>query len=449
MQLGVTAADTCDGGPVVACVDQTGSAVDPTSDTFPVGTTNVTCTATDCAANKSSCGFDVVVNDPPQITMVSLTTQTVQYSDRIAPVQIKATDCGPGPLTVSAVGVPAALSLPGAANVCVGTSPVECTFILSGTTRVPEGTHNVVMTVKDEHGVGSASAGTTIDVKAEDASIAFDGANPVAVEVVSDGGASGAFVLTARVNETLPDVAGAGADLPGDIAEAVLSITLSPIGPGGPVVGSCSPDNAPDAFSYAETLEVTCSFNAVPVNTYSIGAVLVANGAGDLFYLGGAFDVLVVYDPSLGFTTGGGHFEWPGTGDRTNFGYNMKYNRKRTRIQGSLLLMRHLPDGTSYRLKSNVVEGLAIGDGDGFDWASFSGKATYREPSWIDPVGNHGFVAYVEDHGEPGAGGDKFWIQVTDKDGAIIVDLSIQEPAAGAGGNAETLVGGNIVVPHQ
>ena len=41
--------------------------------------------------------------------------------------------------------------------------------------------------------------------------------------------------------------------------------------------------------------------------------------------------MLVVYDPSLGFTTGGGWFIWPdGSGDKTNFGYTMKYNKKAT-----------------------------------------------------------------------------------------------------------------------
>jgi hypothetical protein len=39
--------------------------------------------------------------------------------------------------------------------------------------------------------------------------------------------------------------------------------------------------------------------------------------------------------------TGGGWFYWPGTTDRTNFGFTMKYNRRGTRVQGNLLIIRH------------------------------------------------------------------------------------------------------------
>jgi hypothetical protein len=190
----------------------------------------------------------------------------------------------------------------------------------------------------------------------------------------------------------------------------------------------------------------TCSFDDVSVNTYTVDATLVANNSSELFYTSSNEDVLVVFDPSLGFTTGGGHFDWPITGERTNFGYTMTYNRKRTKIQGSLLVIRHLADGTKYRVKSNAVHGLSIGSGTDFDWASFSGKNTYLDPTMIEPIGNHSFVAYVEDHGEPGAGVDRFWLQVFDRDGDLI-DISSMDK--GAPDKAETIVGGNIVVPHQ
>jgi hypothetical protein len=156
--------------------------------------------------------------------------------------------------------------------------------------------------------------------------------------------------------------------------------------------------------------------------------------------------VLVVYDPSLGFTTGGGWFKWPGTEDKTNFGYTMKYNKKGTKVQGSLLVIRHLPDGSIYRLKSNSINGLALGDESGYGWATFTGKATYLGQGMTEPQGNHTFIVYVEDHGEPGAGVDQFWLQVLDKNGDLAVELSLDEPAAD---NHQTIQGGNIVVPHK
>jgi hypothetical protein len=190
-----------------------------------------------------------------------------------------------------------------------------------------------------------------------------------------------------------------------------------------------------------------CDLTNVPVNVYTV-QVTVDGG----YYTGTGEDVLVVYDPSLGFTTGGGWFYWPGTdnpatdypGDKTNFGYTMKYNKKGLRVKGSLLLIRHLPDGSIFRVKSNALDGLALGDTGIFTWASFSGKATYLEPGWAEPIGNHQFLVYVEDHGEPGSGADRFWIEVQDKDRNVTV-LSIAREAVDY---AVLMGGGNIVVPH-
>jgi hypothetical protein len=209
---------------------------------------------------------------------------------------------------------------------------------------------------------------------------------------------------------------------------------------------TCVPDNDPPPLDYNGTLTATCTFDNVEVNTYTVEATLVANGSGDLFYTASKEDVLVVFDPSLGFTTGGGHFYWPGTGDRTNWGYTMKYNRKRTNIQGSFLLIRHLSNGTNYRIKSNALFGLAIGDGAGFGWASFAGKCTYRDPSMVEAEGNHQFMVYVEDYSTPGVDTDRLWLQVLNKDGTVLSDLSMNEPAVD---EAETIDGGNIVVPHR
>jgi hypothetical protein len=223
------------------------------------------------------------------------------------------------------------------------------------------------------------------------------------------------------------------ATAPGDINLAEVSITLTPVGPGSPITVVCASSGPVMAYEYSAVLTVSCGFSDVPVNTYA-AEVAVSGG----YYTGGGEDVLVVYDPSLGFTTGGGWFYWPGTSDRTNFGYTMKYNKKGTKPKGSLLLIRHLADGSIYRVKSNAIDGLALGDGGTFGWASFSGKSTYQEPGWAEPIGNHRFVVYVEDRDEHGTGVDRFWIEV---DGG----MSMSSPAEA---NAIEIEGGNIVVPH-
>ena len=115
---------------------------------------------------------------------------------------------------------------------------------------------------------------------------------------------------------------------------------------------------------------------------------------------------------------------------------------------GLMGFRNHMSDGTIYRVKSNALYGLAIGiseDAEMYGWASFSGKATYMEPGWPEPEGNHEFLVYVEDRDEPGSGVDQFWIEVRDKDGDVILIMSMDRP-----GNENTIaiMGGNLVVPH-
>jgi hypothetical protein len=401
---------------------------------------------TDGACDTATVTISVTpVNDPPVVT-VDTTSQTVQYSDYIADVTITATDVDSASLSISD-DAPSDLSTSGS---CIpdgdGTS---CTWTLGGQVIVAADTYDVTFTVSDT--TDNVTAQTEIIVEPEDASVAFDDGNPVSVQVASPGGDSGPFTLTVYVTETQPDEP-VSSTAPGNISLAEVAITLQPVGPGSPHTGTCTPGGV-DGTGYEVELTVICSFDHVPVNTYS--ANVTVNFAG--YYSGFNEDVLVVFDPSLGFTTGGGWFYWPGTddpdngymGDRTNFGYTMKYNKRATKVQGSLLMIRHMPDGTKYRVKSNALYGLALGeanDGEPYGWASFSGKSTYLEPGWPEPVGNHVFVVYVEDHDEPGTGVDRFWIEVHDRDGYIIEALSMPREAYD---NTEDLMGGNIVVPHR
>ncbi len=177
-----------------------------------------------------------------------------------------------------------------------------------------------------------------------------------------------------------------------------------------------------------------------PVNTYEITLSL----SSDYYQLAANASVFTVYDPSLGFTTGGGWFYWPETDEKTNFGYVMQYGKNGRNLKGSLLVIRHTDSGI-YRVKSNALakKSLAVGEYESpsFGWASFSGKCTYKEPGWVDPIGNIQFIVYVEDYGEPGKNIDKFWITVD----YPAAGMSMNKPGFG---NAIEIGGGNIVVPH-
>jgi hypothetical protein len=398
----------------------------------------------DAGASDTTTAVVSVLNLDPSVSAAP-TNQSLQYSDQISNVTITASDVAADTLSLTAIawqvdgggfnaGLPNGLAL--TASGCTN----YCTWTLSGVAGVATGVYTVRLTVEDEDG-GISTVDATITVLPEDATISFGDGNPVSVRVDEPGGNSGLYSLTIHLSETQPDQL-TGSSAPGDISNAVGSISLVPVGPGGPVVGACAPVGLTGS-GYDAVLTITCNFDNVPVNTYSV-QVTVAGG----YYAGSNEDVLVVYDPSLGFTTGGGWFYWPDTEEKTNFGYTMKYNKKGKKVVGSLLLIRHLDDGSIYRVKSNALYGLALGEVSSgpFGWASFSGKSTYSEPGWPEPEGNYEFVVYVQDHDEPGTGVDQFWVEVHDKDRGLIQVMSMDRQA---GDNLVELMGGNIVVPHQ
>lgn len=422
--------------------------VSPSSfDCADLGYKSVILIVLDQSGNSGICPSTVKVISNPQITSVTPAGQTVQYSDLITPVVVTVTDpCGVATLTPS--GVPAGLSLN-------PTGPGEWT--LSGQVLAPEGTYNIQLAAA-EGGLPTDTDVIQIVVDPEDTQVAFDPNNPVGVQVEEDGGDSPAFTLAFDLRELdIPNNVLADANLAGDITMAQVSMTLVPVGPGPSVAGVCTPQAPvawvadPDSPYDYEMRTVVCAFDNVPVNTYSV-EVSVFGG----YYRGGNEDVLTVFDPSLGFTTGGGYFIWPGTagdgyrGDKTNFGFNVEYQAKgknKGGAKGGILVIRHFADGSIARMKSNAMEGLAVGtveeNGNSYGYASFNGKCTFKASDWPEPIGNHTFVAYVEDHGTPGAGIDGIWLGTAN--GMVEEELSLADPATD---NTQTILGGNIVVPH-
>ncbi len=396
--------------------------------------------ANDGLADSNTATVNITVNcidDAPEVLDVDPDSQTVQYSDLIAPVTVLASDIDSDPLTISD-DAPSGLSTTGSCTPD-GTGGTGCSWTLSGQVLVAESSNTVEFTISDD--TTSVFTETQVIVAPEDADVWFDIDNPTAVEVDSPAG-TGSFSLKVYVQESSE---GGASALPGDINLAQVSLTLEPIGPGTPITVACTPVTPlPPAFDYSGVLELNCGFSGVPVNAYAAVATVVGG-----YYTGGSEDALAVFDPSLGFTTGGGWFYWPGTSDRTTFGYTMKYKKNGRGLKGNLVLIRHVGNSSQiYRLKSNALGSLALGDdipGD-FSWAVFNGKATYQSPTMPDPEGNHTFTVYVEDHGTPGAGADRFWIEVRDKDGVLVAALTVgPDPQT----DAVTLMGGNIIVPHQ
>jgi hypothetical protein len=404
----------------------------------------------EAASAPATVTVTVVPEDDRPAISVAPPAQSVQYSDFVAPIVVSAHDTDSADLEISTSALPDRLAL-GPGDCVAEGHGVGCTWTIAGPVEVTAGDREIAITVSD---AGSASAGTaTVNVEPEDAVVQFDDANPVAVPTAAPGGTSGEFALTARIREEWPDLP-ESSTAPGDLGLADASMVLLPVGPGVPVepLGACGRTLL--GQDYDAWLVLTCSFDSVEVNVYSV--VVSVNGG---YYTGDGEAALSVYDPSRGFVTGGGWFDWPGSnqgengtaGDRATFAFTVKPTKKGTDIRGQLRLIRHLPDGASHRLKSNALDGLVVGQaedpaGETYGWAFFSGMATYRAPGWPKAVGNYRLLAYVEDRDEPGRDADRFWIELRDGQGNVIEDLSMpREPPA----RAVPIGCGNIVVPHR
>lgn len=112
----VTATDNVDGYPPVTCVPASGSR-------FPMGTTTVTCTASDISGNAASRSFPVDVKDtvPPTLTVPGdLTVEATQAGGALVDYSVTATDNAPGDVTTSCTPASGGLF-------ALGTTTVNCT----------------------------------------------------------------------------------------------------------------------------------------------------------------------------------------------------------------------------------------------------------------------------------------------------------------------------------
>ena len=289
-----------------------------------------------------------------------------------------------------------------------------------------------------DHFAGDDDSKGLTTVTKEDAKVEFNSGNPAALQVSTPGGAldANALTLTVTLREKTPDVGTAGTAA-GDISNGGLSVTLNPLGGGSGITLNCTSLSNNDA-GYAEVVTYTCkNIAALPVNAYQVDASVPGT---NLYYAGSDTDAFTVFDPSLGFATGGGTYTLGG--DKLNFGFTMKYTKNGTNLQGNLIAVRHHPDGTVSRIKSNSLGALAITDVAGCGIAQFNGKATYM--TWSSSIndyvntGNNNFVVYAKDCNNPGTGVDWIWL-----DGPGNLDMP------GNGENAVQLNGGNIAVPHK
>jgi len=147
--------------------------------------------------------------------------------------------------------------------------------------------------------------------------------------------------------------------------------------------------------------------------TYSVGIEV------GCYYTGNDDAVLTVYKPTGDFITGGGHIiptesagQYASTpGLKTNFGFNVKFNKKGTNLQGGMnIIFRRMEDGVKhdYQIKTNAMTSLGVNVANpSAKTAEFTSKANLTDVTDpLNPIsvgGGYNLRVTMVDRGEPGS----------------------------------------------
>jgi hypothetical protein len=259
----------------------------------------------------------------------------------------------------------------------------------------------------------------TLTVTTEDVVARLAQSDPHAVAAVKVSKTMGApqLVFSARVTEVADGSYG-------DISKAHATLSLSGVGSGGNASFPCVSTKVQAATATTPgSLLVSCTVPAgTPVDVYQV--TLGVNGG---YYTGSDFDVLSVYDPSAGGSTGGGTIT-TGSGGFAEIAYSAQYLKNGKQVQGSVLYLAEDAAGNVLHvLKGNAMSGLAISG----TTATVSGKAT------LDGVGNYRYIITGVDNSAPSSGSnpDLYTQLVTDSTGASAPSVTVYPSTAVSNGD--------------
>ncbi len=381
-------------------LDGTGHASFSTS-SLSAGLHTITASYSGSAAYAFSQGSTTQLVKASSATTTTVAASAGQYSDvvtlsaTVSPVSLPDRPDAAGSVQFTVNGVPA-----GTATL-TATGLVSVPYIIG----LPQGSYSVTATFVSSNIYFSGSAGaSTLAVSRENAIVTAGSTSPVKVTTA---GGTASFSLTASIVEV------ADGSL-GNISNAVpVTFTLTPILGG----ASISTTATTTGGGVGGTLLASASFSGVPVNVYDVTISI-----GGAFYTGSTHTGMIVFDPSLGFATGGGTLVHGGVG--ANFGFNFKY-RKDDTVQGNLNYVEHRSAGDVTFSADSASSVSIVGN-----TAIVIGKGS------LGAVSNYSFRLIIVDNGEPGRD-DQFGLQVTDPSGAVVSGLSFG-PVTISGGNLQT-----------
>lgn len=152
--------------------------------------------------------------------------------------------------------------------------------------------------------------------------------------------------------------------------------------------------------------------------------------------------MVVVYDPSAGFVTGGGWIDSPAGAymadptlvGRANFGFVSKYQKGATTPTGQ----------TEFQFQA---AGLSF-HSTSYEWLVVSGpKAQYKGLGTVNGVSGYSFLLTITDGQVTGGGGvDKFRLRITGPSGVVYDNVPGSSDLTLAGSNPQAISGGSIII---
>ncbi len=147
-----TATDLTDGILIPQCTPISGS-------TFPIGTTTVTCTATDSSGNTASASFNITVQDTtkPEVSFVSLTPTIVGDSSQLTITKIASDAIGINTVTATIRGPPLSTDIVGTVSLSLNSGTIQSgtwtgTFTFPSKDLIPDGVYAISEDVADTYG---------------------------------------------------------------------------------------------------------------------------------------------------------------------------------------------------------------------------------------------------------------------------------------------------------
>jgi uncharacterized repeat protein (TIGR03803 family) len=275
------------------------------------------------------------------------------------------------------------------------------------------GATNVTLTVTDSHGASSSCAATVTVT------------NPAPAAAITGPASGSVFAVNTPVA-----FAGSWTDANGGAHTARWSF-----------------DGVPDASFNAGTgasgsANTNHTFTAAGVYMVQLTVTDACGASGSASQVGGIDAMVVVFDPSAGFVTGGGWINSPPgaytanpalTG-KANFGFESKYKKGASAPTGE----------TEFQYKVGNLNFHSTS----YQWLVVAGaKAQFKGTGTINNAGTYGFILTAIDGEISGGGGaDKFRMKITGSGGGLVYDNLLNAPDAD---DPTTLLGGGSIVIHS